>query len=902
VNNYRADVSVTISLAAGLTVIAIGALVLVGWASDIELLKRIYPHFTAMNPLTAFCLVFSGVALLLARWGYDRAAGALGVTIVLVAIGKFADIASGHVPIDQLLFADELHGKFGPSNAMAPNTALALMLLGVALIFSVSARRSFMLISQCLALSIIMISLFAVVGYAFGIDHLNAVGAFIPMALHTGVTLAIVSVGVMALTPHCGIMLVLRDPGSAGSMARFVLPLAIFIPIVVGALRLWGQKSGFYGTGAGVALMVVANVLITSVLLIASILALYRSDEVRRCREEDLARSDTRHRLAAKVAQVGHWRMNLPSLQISWSDEAFQISGLPKCQGMPSPAAVLDIFHPDDRQLVRQSVRGALRESRDWAYVVRVCRPDGELRHISSHGVCEHDENGLLTGVFGVFADITELENARRKSEESTAMKAAFLANMSHEIRTPMNGVLGFTELLASSRLDDTQQSQVELIAESGRAMMRLLNDILDMSKMDSGQMRLTAEPIDLGHKLRNCARLMEPAARAKGVVFIIDLDPALPKWVLGDPLRLRQILLNLIGNAVKFTDRGSIAVRAHKVADQLSIEVADSGVGIPADRLENIFQQFSQGDASIARKYGGTGLGLSISAELAKLMGGSIAVTSMPGHGSTFNVMLPLIEAADMPGPETVPNLDNLPIFTDHVAARPRVLIAEDHDINQLLITALAQSAGLEPVIAANGKEAVDMVREAAAAGEPFALVLMDVQMPLVDGLEATRQLRALGFTAEQLPIVALTANAYSEDKAACLAAGMQQHVAKPVRLRDLNDLALRYIGTAPKRPAERASIITDPTIKSVAQRYQERRTATLDAIATNARSMHLDSATVTELASMLHKLAGTAGFFGEATLGKLASKMEQDLNEATPDDWGIVLASGWADIKAVA
>jgi CheY-like chemotaxis protein len=226
---------------------------------------------------------------------------------------------------------------------------------------------------------------------------------------------------------------------------------------------------------------------------------------------------------------------------------------------------------------------------------------------------------------------------------------------------------------------------------------------------------------------------------------------------------------------------------------------------------------------------------------------------------------------------------------------AAPRVLIAEDHDINQMLIVALAEAAGLAPIIAADGQQAVDMVRAAAVDGRPFAMVLMDMQMPVVDGLDATRQLRALGFTAEMLPIIALTANAYPEDRKACLAAGMQAHLGKPVRLRDLQDMAARFIDgkTEAEEPVE---VVSGP--KPVAQRYRERRSETLDAVSACLRRGDCDGASLTELVSMLHKLAGTAGFFGETRLGEVASTLERALHDALPERRLAVLEDGWQSL----
>jgi PAS domain S-box-containing protein len=476
-----------------------------------------------------------------------------------LALLKLTDLGFAGFPVDHLLFADHLNEQGHPPSRMAPNTAVAMLFSGLSLALVTGGDRLRPLISQGLAAGVLLIAMFALIGYSFGLDRLHSVGPFIPMAIHTALLLLAMAVGLLSMKPERGILAVLLDNGAAGSMARTVLPLALLIPIAVGAIRVWGQQQGYYGTEAGVALQVIANVLVTSALLISSIAALYQSDALRRTREQTLARSEARYRLAENVAHVGHWRMDLPSLQVTWSDELYRICGLPAQEGPPSASKVPQMYHPDDRSLMRTSVRAAMTSGADWDHKVRICRPDGELRYVSSQGVCERDGQGRITGVFGVFADVTELENARREAEAATKTKAAFLANMSHEIRTPLNGVMGFAELLRLADLPAEQRRQADLIFDSAGALLRLLNDILDVSKIEAGQFQVVSEPVALAHQLRQCARLMEPAAQKKGLSLTLAIGSGVPQHILGDGLRIRQVVLNLVGNAVKFTERGSI-------------------------------------------------------------------------------------------------------------------------------------------------------------------------------------------------------------------------------------------------------------------------------------------------------------------------------------------------------
>ena len=482
-----------------------------------------------------------------------------------------------------------------------------------------------------------------------------------------------------------------------------------------------------------------------------------------------------------------------------------------------------DYYTPEEYRIGLGELREDIAKGRRFRGEVVRRHKDGRLIHCSAYHFPILDEKGRSGGVAAILRDVTEkkrlelaLEEAARAAVDASKAKSTFLANMSHEIRTPLNGVIGFAELvLDDESVSDKTKVYLNKIKSSAGSLLDIVNNILDISKIESRQMELEKIPFDLFEVLHTCKTIIEPKALERGITLFFYSEPLDGRKLVGDPTKIRQVLLNLLSNAVKFTRRGTVKV--HVAAEEeaggrvtVGFEVKDSGIGMSAEQIKSIFEPFARGeDVCATREYGGTGLGLSITKNFVEMMGGVLSVESAPGLGSKFNFTLSFDTVADMgeaPARQDAPPVLAKPTFSGDV------LVCEDNHINQEVITNHLLRVGLTPTVAENGKQGLEYALKRLEKGSPYDLILMDIYMPVMDGLQAARKLTEMG---NKTPIVALTANALITDRETYLREGMVDCMSKPFTAQELWVCLLKYLKPLETRKGAAPALEADESEK---------------------------------------------------------------------------------------
>jgi PAS domain S-box-containing protein len=529
--------------------------------------------------------------------------------------------------------------------------------------------------------------------------------------------------------------------------------------------------------------------------------------------EDALRRSEFDLARAQVMAHLGSYSWDIDTGEIFWSDELKDIWDYEPGKSF-SLEELVSRIHLEDRDRILEEMRKSIHGKSPFNSEYRIIRPDGSVRYVHDQGEISFDEHGTPSRVFGTTQDITDrklmeaqLLKAKEAAEIANRAKGDFLANMSHEIRTPMNAALGMLELLLETDLTDEQREYLQLGYVSAESLLSIIDDVLDFSKIEQNKLELEQINFDLKNLISHIINLLSGKAGSNGLRLTFHIEESLPSTFIGDPVRLKQVLFNLLGNAIKFTKEGEVALSVGLCSssdrdygsshsgfrDELTLlfKVRDTGIGIPPEKLSRIFDSFTQADASITRNYGGTGLGLAISLQLVELMGGRIWVESEAGKGSTFyfTVRVKRGKNAEDYGQESSFLEESLARRLEAKAQDGNetfsgesldILLAEDHPINQKLIASLLGKKGHNLTLVTNGKDALDVLSR-----RDFDAVLMDIQMPVMDGLEATRRIRDPSSCVRRhdIPIIALTARALKEDREKCIEAGMNDYISKPLK-----------------------------------------------------------------------------------------------------------------------
>lgn len=569
-------------------------------------------------------------------------------------------------------------------------------------------------------------------------------------------------------------------------------------------------------------------------------------------------------------------------------------------------------IHPEDRDRTLAAWNHSLRTGDQHDLECRLRRHDGTYRWFKVRGTPVRGPGGQIVKWHGCNIDIENVKQAERAAEQANRAKSEFLANMSHEIRTPMNAIIGLTQLVLETSLNLQQRDYLQKVDHSARALLGILNDILDYSKLEARRLTLEAVDFGLDNVFHNLAALFSLQAEEKGIKLFFEVVPPLPVALNGDPLRLGQVLNNLVGNAVKFTERGEIRIKVEKVErgmlggteeEWLCFTVQDTGIGMTKEQINRLFQSFSQADPSTTRKYGGTGLGLTISKHLIERMGGKIGVDSVFGQGSTFSFTIPFCPARETVVPDPPPENHADELFeTTRPIHGARLLLVEDNPTNQIVAQKFLEKMGLEVEIAHQGQEAVDKV-----AQRDYDAILMDLQMPEMDGFEASRRIRATE-RGRTLPIIAMTAAVMRDDKQAALAAGMNDHIAKPIDIQILAATLLKWcppelVRLTPDEPGQDVPVpvAAEVTLKeglpfelpgldlASAARQLAGDWSLLRDVLLNFRASFIDARERlgqglehddrTEAIRLVHTIKGLGRTIGAAELAHLAERFEQEL-----------------------
>ncbi|MBK8395009.1 MAG: response regulator [Leptospiraceae bacterium] len=813
--------------------ITTGSLVLIGWAFDISIFKSVFPHFASMKSMTAFLFILCGLWILLPN--NLKKIFPISIASIVSLIGLLVLIQylfSLDFGIDRIFFYDSSEKIF--PGRMAPSSAFIFFIIGFAMIIVDTLKKQWII--DTFVLISFLISALAVYRYIFGVSSLYQISIFTSVAIHTSITFLLICVGILLKYPDKGIMQIISSNHSGGTILRRVLPYILLIPPLLAWLRIKGQEFGYFDTTFGIIILTIGNTIIFTFIILRNGSRLNSLDKKQKENLEELSHF---HRIQDQLLQEEK-SLKLSEFQniilngTEYSIIAIDVNGIiinfnkgaeimlgykaEELIGITSPAILHDldevilkaeilskelntIVEPGFEVFVAKSKLGKA-DINEWTYI----RKDKSKLTVELSVTTLRDKNGEITGFLGIAKDITESKKlkeeiirAKEQAEAATFAKSEFLANMTHELRTPLNGVIGFTDLLIKTKLDEEQKRFMATVYRSANSLLDLINDILDFSKIEAGKLELNFSEVDLSNLLAQVIDIVRYKAQKKQLDIILHIEENTPNVIKTDPIRLRQILINLLGNAIKFTEHGKIEINI-KVLEaeeeekktKILFSVKDTGIGISEENQKNIFNAFAQADSSTHRKYGGTGLGLSISNKLLGLMNTRLELKSELGKGSNF--YFELWATTGVAIEDKIKEQEELRItkinrnFDGQIF---KILIADDNPVNLFLMKSILIQILPNAIIIEtnNGQRALELYKT-----EKPNIIFMDIQMPEMNGYETSKAIREIE-TESPILIIAVTAGTVTGERERCELAGMNDYLTKPVIKSSIENSILKWL-----------------------------------------------------------------------------------------------------------
>lgn len=787
-------------------------IVLLGWFLHIEILKSVVPGFSTMKFNTAACVFLLGW-ILFASIQKEKIYLAVyyALSLIVFAIGfstLLSSIFNIHNGLDEF-FIEDVRSRMSEipfPGRMSRTTSFSFTAFSVAFLM-IRSKNSVLKNTAQYAFHIVsMISFIAIIGYLYGVPAFHSFTFFESMAIPTALLFFISSIAATLLHPQVGITALFIGNRIGNIMVRKIFPVSTIAIIFLGFIRIVSNRHGAVSVEFGITLFMLSFILVTLIILGRTAIYLNKIDlkrseaedsllqlnnsleEIIKERTKELESSEEKFFKIFHMNPAGMILSDIDSKKYLEVNKGFcSLTGYKMIEVVGKTAVELGLISPKDREKL---ISILIKEGRLSNYEIYYYTKEG----IKKAGLLSSETIQVLDKKYGltIMYDITERKELEEKIIEASKTKERFMANMSHEIRTPMNAIIGFTNLIDKNDLSETNKEYLSYIKSSGENLLVLINDILDYSKIEAGMMLLEKIPFKINDLMQSVMMMFNAKAKEKGLIFNLTIDEKTPGLIIGDPTRLTQILINLIGNAIKFTEKGSIDVTVKVLSIEnhfatIMLSVKDTGKGIPKEMQNEIFERFVQASAETTRDFGGSGLGLSIVKNLVRMQEGTIEIDSTENEGTEFMITLPYkIETEKVKNETEKVELETI-LKLEKFDREIKILLAEDNTLNQLLAKNVLTQFGCTLDIAENGAIAVEMLRYG-----QYDLVLMDIQMPIMDGYTASQNIRAE--VNKTIPIIAMTAHVMTGEKEKCVSFGMNDYISKPFKLQELYRIIQKY------------------------------------------------------------------------------------------------------------